>query len=604
MITVVVAETRAYSLREVKEISGRLQSLVSSSSAEAYLKDFRQWLQDQGFVENSSSEIETWDGSVWVEWLDSDTGKYEEADHRVSIVLPSSFPYHAPIVISLDDPPLDRSWHLAPEPLYSLCLWNTERGWQPHFSAQRLISRIREWFINYHTDDWPENSQVPDLHRYLHKIGVFVIGEDWQPSCEANGRFTLWMPTTVESLPHFASTYPLGFSAAKQVKPEARLADPMHFRSDAYQRQIGVWFRVDEPFVPPRTLRDLLKRISDASHQSSGYAANVCKHTYGTKTESSVLHLAVGYTDVQDKVRWLFLRATLPEDNKRRRKLYWSNDDYLDQVKVKSYQTAPAGKRDLLRRSAFMSKELRTYRVIIFGIGALGSSVAMLLAKAGIGTLGLVDDDVVMPGNAMRHICGVNLTGFQKTLATSVLIKKHAPDCTTRNYTKTWDRSKLMGYLADFDLVIDATASHNFSLLLNEICIELSKPMIFVAAYRRAAVGRIIVHRHAADPCLACYEIGDAWNEESYPLIPPDPDGTFIEDGCGSVTEEAVALDVEAIANLAARTAVKVCQAKLGKSNVAIFVNEPVESVSKLLKSPGLHWFANEALPHCLVCQE
>src|SRR5688572_28264149 len=111
-----------------------------------YLESFRLWLQDAGFELLTEAPGESWNGSVSVEWIDPRTNQSNVAKHKLSIILPSGFPYHAPIVISRDDPPLASSWHLAPEPAHSLCLWDTEVGWQPHFTAQYLLNRIEDWF--------------------------------------------------------------------------------------------------------------------------------------------------------------------------------------------------------------------------------------------------------------------------------------------------------------------------------------------------------------------------------------------------------------------------------------------------------------------------
>jgi molybdopterin/thiamine biosynthesis adenylyltransferase len=225
------------------------------------------------------------------------------------------------------------------------------------------------------------------------------------------------------------------------------------------------------------------------------------------------------------------------------------------------------------------------------------------LAKAGVGEICLVDNDILMPGNVMRHICGLKWVGFKKTIAVERLIRTHNPDCHVHCCDSTWEPENLGNYIEGCDVVIDTTANYNFSLYLNEICIASKQPIVFAAAYRRAAVGRVIMRRSSSDPCLACYVDAETfWSEDEYPVIPADPDGTFIEDGCGVVTEEAVALDVEAVANLTTRVAIKVMQGQLGSKNLAILVNEPLADVTGILSQEGLHWKANKPLTNCSIC--
>jgi molybdopterin/thiamine biosynthesis adenylyltransferase len=231
--------------------------------------------------------------------------------------------------------------------------------------------------------------------------------------------------------------------------------------------------------------------------------------------------------------------------------------------------------------------------------------VALLLAKAGVGEIRLVDDDVLLPGNVARHTCGLKWIGFDKTYAMKKVILEHNPDCEVSCFDSTWGLEELRGYFNGCDVVIDTTANRNFSLYLNQICVESDQPTILAAAYRRAAVGRILIHRGDQDPCLACYsDANKFWSEDQYPTIPLDPDEAFIEDGCGVVTEEAVALDVEAVANLTTRIAIRLMRGQLDGKNIAILVNEPLAGASGILGQEGIHWWTNNPLPACRICCE
>lgn len=568
--------------------------MVSSDALKEHLEEFRLWLEDADFTPLDASG-QTWNGSISVEWLLD--GRQQTSCHKVSIILPAGFPYRAPIVLSKDDPPLAASWHLAPEPARSLCLWDSQTGWQPHFTAQRLLARIEDWFIHYHTDSWPANSEMPDLHRYLEKVGVVVIGDEWKPPRNGEyGKFTLWRhPKFWETVPSLASCDAKQFGP--MLQPEIRLANNLLFFSK-HERVAGVWFRLPRPFVPPNNLSELLHLIEVNLGCWAGWARDACIRAIGHK--ASRLPIAIAYPDNQGVERWLFLWAELAKGNQKK-KISSLN---LSQIAVYSFQTAPAKKEELLRRSAYLSQRLNSRRVVIFGVGALGGSVALLLAKAGMGEIRLVDYDRLMPGNVMRHVCGLQAVGLKKTKAVEQQIHQHNPDCDVHGYDSTWKVDELQKLIEGCDIVIDTTANYQFSLYLNEVCIALDQPVIFSAAYRRAAVGRIMVRGTSDDPCLACYvDMGQFWNEDQYPIIPPDPEAIFIEDGCGEVTEEAVALDVEAVANLTARIAIKTIQKQLPNQNLAILVNEPLAGTSGILAQPGTHWRSNKPLAECAICR-
>lgn len=578
--------------------------MAKSDALNEYLENFHVWLRDAGFTLSTKNSREIWTGSIFVDWTDAQTGETHSATHKISILLLPGFPYKAPVVLSADQPPLKPSWHLAPEPAHSLCLWTPNVGWKPHFTAQRLLSRIGDWFFCYHTDSWPVNSEVPDLHRYLETLGLVVIGDEWSPENDStSGEFTLWRHHSPDTFPAFAccdQDQRLLYSARK---PEARLTQALVFNEKNYRAHCGIWYRLTNPFVPPDNLGDLLALIDQNLDEAEDYAAQTCLHKFGQKPKGSDCPLALGYIDNRGQERWLFLWIQFPQSEKKRAKVHWLNSALLSNFKVKSFQTAPARKADLLRRSAYMSRHLSEHKVIVFGIGALGGSVALLLAKAGIGEIRVVDDDKLMPGNAMRHICGLDWVGFKKTTAVKRTINIHNPDCCVVEYSTTWDVKELQNYVKDCAVVIDTTANYNFSLLLNAVSIDFHLPVVFATAYRRAVIGRVVVRRSSADPCLACYVDAANWPDDKYPTIPADPNETFLEDGCGSVTVEAVALDVEAIANLTARVVVRLLQGQLGHENLAILVNQPLSGESGILACDGLHWLQNAPLAKCAICQ-
>jgi len=559
-----------------------------------FVEGFHLQLRDNAFEPNESRTI--WQGNVHIEWADIETGEEKTAEHQVKILLPDGFPFNAPIVVSADDPPLAPSWHLEASELPTLCLWDRQRAWKPSFSAQKLLYRIEDWFYYYHTNDWPPDSQVPDLHAYLNKVNIAIIGDLWQLTPDKEwGRFKLWFSPKL-----FEVSPALVVADDTATEPEKRLVRMLV--GDDIKSEIGIWFRVPEPFVPSSNLNVLFADIDDLLSKGNGWAFTKTGVVVGRRRTRDGFPLAIAYPDHTCTERYLFLWVQFPKQ--RSKKFNWTAPTKLSQTSVRSFQTAPAAKADLLRRSAHISNSLTNRTVTIFGVGALGGSIALLLAKAGVGEIQLVDNDNIMPGNAMRHVCGLSWVGWPKTKAMSSVIQSHNPDCTVVCLEESWQSDHLTEYITDVEVVVDATGNQNFSHRLNRLCIRQKQPLLIAAAYRRARIGRILIWRDRNDPCLGCYtQKRHSWSEDAYPLIPAGLDESFIEDGCGAVTEEAVALDVEAVANFTVRSVVKVLRNDFGEYNIGMMVNEPIaDAESPVFQSVGSRWWTNRPINDCPLC--
>lgn len=199
-------------------------------------------------------------------------------------------------------------------------------------------------------------------------------------------------------------------------------------------------------------------------------------------------------------------------------------------------------------------KSLTKKTVGIIGCGSLGSKVAVSLARSGVKNFLLIDDDLLMPGNIIRHELDNSLIGQHKADALKSRIKKIDMDCnvSTRHIAlgkqeSTGSISTALGQLADCDLLIDATADpQGFNFC--SICAEKSgKPMIWAEVFSGGVGGLIARSRPDKDPppqnarnqiLSWCEKYGEEWVGISYeydierenqpPLIADDSDVSVI----------------------------------------------------------------------------
>ncbi|HZY10666.1 MAG TPA: ThiF family adenylyltransferase, partial [Bacteroidota bacterium] len=122
-------------------------------------------------------------------------------------------------------------------------------------------------------------------------------------------------------------------------------------------------------------------------------------------------------------------------------------------------------------------KKLKAARVLIIGVGGLGSPASLYLAAAGVGTLGLVDYDVVDLTNLQRQILHTtNNVGRSKLLSAEEQLLSLNPNIQLKTYPTRLSSTNAMEILADYDVIIDGTDNFPTRYLVNDACVFLKKP--------------------------------------------------------------------------------------------------------------------------------
>ncbi|MHA1199499.1 MAG: HesA/MoeB/ThiF family protein [Candidatus Heimdallarchaeaceae archaeon] len=130
-------------------------------------------------------------------------------------------------------------------------------------------------------------------------------------------------------------------------------------------------------------------------------------------------------------------------------------------------------------------EKLKSSKVCIIGLGGLGSSIAYYLATAGIGSLGLIDQDQVELSNLNRQILHYEEDkGKAKTLSAFEKITKLNPDVKIVEHSVTLDSSNIEKLLSDYDFVIEASDNFETKFLVNDICCKLGIPFVIGGVYQ------------------------------------------------------------------------------------------------------------------------
>ena len=167
---------------------------------------------------------------------------------------------------------------------------------------------------------------------------------------------------------------------------------------------------------------------------------------------------------------------------------------------------------ELLRYSRHLSlpevgvggqEKLKAASVLCVGAGGLGSPVALYLAAAGVGRIGIIDYDVVDFTNLQRQILhGTRDVGRRKTDSARDTLSDINPEIAIQIHDVRLTSQNAMEIFADYDLIIDGTDNFPTRYLINDACVLLNKPNVFGSIFRFE--GQVTVFWAERGPCYRC----------------------------------------------------------------------------------------------------
>jgi adenylyltransferase/sulfurtransferase len=146
---------------------------------------------------------------------------------------------------------------------------------------------------------------------------------------------------------------------------------------------------------------------------------------------------------------------------------------------------------------------LKAARVLCVGAGGLGSPLSMYLAAAGVGTLGIVDFDVVDLSNLQRQLLhGTSDVGRAKLESAAERLAEVNPHVEVLRHETRLTSENALDILADYDVVVDGTDNFPTRYLVNDACVLLGKPNVYGSVFRWE--GQVSVFGTPGAPCYRC----------------------------------------------------------------------------------------------------
>ncbi len=159
---------------------------------------------------------------------------------------------------------------------------------------------------------------------------------------------------------------------------------------------------------------------------------------------------------------------------------------------------------------------LKHSRILVIGVGGLGTPILQYLSAGGVGHIGIVDNDLVNESNLQRQILfGINDLGKLKSIIAKDRLSKLNPDINFEIFNFRLGKENILELVRDHDLVFDATDNFSTRYLINDACVVGGKPWIYGAVYMYE--GQVSVFNYKNGPTLRCL----------YP-DPPEP-GSYVD---------------------------------------------------------------------------
>jgi molybdopterin/thiamine biosynthesis adenylyltransferase/rhodanese-related sulfurtransferase len=291
---------------------------------------------------------------------------------------------------------------------------------------------------------------------------------------------------------------PSGAELLRQIKSRIAEVDPADVHAQMNNGAVIVDVRETEEFaaghipgakhVPRGYLESRIEAaVPDRSQHVVLYCASGNRSAYAARTMIEDL----GYENVESMVGGITL---------------WKDRGY----EVEVPRTLTAEQRERYSRHLLLNEvglegqqKLLDAKVLLLGAGGLGSPAALYLAAAGVGTLGIVDNDTVDLSNLQRQVIHSNdRIGVPKVDSAEQTINALNPDVRVRKHALRLDASNIMDVLPGYDIVVDGLDNFPTRYLLNDASVRLGIPVVSAAIL--GFEGQLSVFKPHDGPCYRC----------------------------------------------------------------------------------------------------
>ncbi len=488
-----------------------------------------------------------------------------ENEYNILLHFPSLFPFKPPQIFPLDREIInnkhqDASYNNIPG---KLCLYNATgtNDWHIGIQINEVFERAIDWFSKYETKLLGDELAPPELNRYhpdklKTEILKFVIIEEFQHSESNNhdGRVKVFKNGKVLKVL---------FINHDDIKVFNEYDGIIYDLNQAYKNNIEVnWFEVKkEPFPILRTNMQLYNFIKK----------NCENLLYDNKeliiriAHSKIIALRYHYNEIP---QWVFYKnkMSFPEIKKGKPKgftSYFAAFKAYGNKEIKLYSNIEyISYKAIFKRNRGQFSDLVNKKVLILGVGTIGSKIAELLTKSGVTSITIIDNETLQVGNICRHVLTIDSIYKSKVKELSKHLLKINPFLEINPIHGNVLSTDIVNYniFSEHDLVISCIGDNNIETYLGRISSITKTKTVFARSYLLSSLGEIIYYNENY-PCFSCLKhFIESTKNSIVPKIPSIPfkDNFDYDYECGTPYIPAAAIDIEYISLMATQLIIQI----------------------------------------------
>ncbi|MFC5410675.1 ThiF family adenylyltransferase [Larkinella bovis] len=370
----------------------------------------------------------------------------------------------------------------------------------------------------------------------------------------------------------------------------------------------GHWFHLDHEPTPFADIGEFVELLGNGDRQY-GYQRLFNVIGEQIKRLPDYIDIAVRYANRRGELEWQLFRLT--KNTQTAHTLIGEfTPELLGQMLEGSYDQLAAIRSELLSDTSFHLRNqgradrtaLQAHHLVLLGCGSLGSEVADAIGKAGVGTVTLVDKEILHAHNVVRHLGGLEELGQAKVQLTGMHLLLHNPFISIFRYGLNVLVTPINEYMEMGAVGLSTIADDNVEGYLNEQAVISRHTIFYARALRGGKAARIFRVIPGQDACFHCLSLYAAAGDPRFVVLVEDPSLPTIVNECNNPVRPASAADLKLISALTSRLLLDHLQDRLPKDeNHWLWSTEPdVPTLGAQPFTLQRGWLPpNPACPYC-----